>query len=476
MKRIILFLLAAALAFSLCPAAFAGCNPLTVATEGRGIAVYTSSSGGKQAGIIYNGYDSDLSLEPKKGLYSCNLTVEYTVWLNQDKAEKALPKGWNAGSVNDASLESQMPCDIFLAEVAQQDAPLYSTPGHKRLGARHARGTLALVCGEFGDDYYVVTGGFESSGFMPKSALQKVKALSYSQAGRDTWGIDRVLTRTVYTGGGILMRSASATGYSDGLCYWQVNDGDQVTVLAMVGEMAQLAGGGFIEARFLDPQADHARTYATVTSDQPLNRLNVRNYASKDASVSCKLCPGAQVQVVNHTDDWASVFITGEAGSNLYAGVVQMQYLAFAPQQVVNGCTRVRTKYPLHAGNDGRSYRASWSGGETLPVGTMLTVVGVEGHFNIDDDYPDRFLCLTGDGRLVTIFEDGVLEPVETLGISAKASSSVRMREAPGKTAVVIRTLSKGDRVEVLLRGEGWTQVQYKGETGYVMSRYLQFP
>ena len=212
-----------------------------------------------------------------------------------------------------------------------------------------------------------------------------------------------------------------------------------------------------------------------MTSDQPLNRLNVRNYASKDASVSCKLCPGAQVQVVNHTDDWASVFITGEAGSNLYAGVVQMQYLAFAPQQVVNGCTRVRTKYPLHAGTDGRSYRASWSGGETLPVGTMLTVVGVEGHFNIDDDYPDRFLCLTGDGRLVTIFEDGVLEPVETLGISAKVSSSVRMREAPGKTAVVIRTLSKGDRVEVLLRGEGWTQVQYKGETGYVMSVICSF-
>ena len=60
--------------------------------------------------------------------------------------------------------------------------------------------------------------------------------------------------------------------------------------------------------------------------------------------------------------------------------------------------------------------------------------------------------------------------------VLAKTTSSVKLREAPGKTAVVSRTLSKGERVEVLLRGEGWTLVKYKNQTGYVMSRYLQFP
>ncbi len=42
--------------------------------------------------------------------------------------------------------------------------------------------------------------------------------------------------------------------------------------------------------------------------------------------------------------------------------------------------------------------------------------------------------------------------------------------------AKALRTLDKGTKVEVLLRGEGWTIVKYKNETGYVMSRYLQFP
>ena len=68
------------------PPARAGSNPMTVAADGRGAAVYTSSSGGKQAGVLYNGFDSELSLEAEHGLYSCALTAEYTVWLNKSKA------------------------------------------------------------------------------------------------------------------------------------------------------------------------------------------------------------------------------------------------------------------------------------------------------------------------------------------------------------------------------------------------------
>ena len=58
----------------------------------------------------------------------------------------------------------------------------------------------------------------------------------------------------------------------------------------------------------------------------------------------------------------------------------------------------------------------------------------------------------------------------------AKAASNVRMREKPSKEAKSLRTLEAGTKVEVLLRGEGWTIVKYKNQTGYVMSRYLQFP
>ncbi|MBR4538324.1 MAG: hypothetical protein IKO52_05695 [Clostridia bacterium] len=477
MKRFVSLALLLALLFPVLPAQ-AGWNPLTVAADGKGIAVYTSSSGGKQAGILYNGFNSGLDLEPTNGLYGCGLTAEYTVWLNQRKAEKNLPKGWDVGSVNSPALEAQMPCQIFLAEVSAQDAPLYSTPGHKHLNARHAPGALALVCGEFGDDYYVNFGSYALSGFMPKSALRKVQALTYAQANGELWGIETADIRTVYTGGGVIMRSGSATGYSDNCSYWQVRDGERVTVLATVGNWVQLVGGGFLEARFLDPDGDHSRTYAAVKSDRILDRLNVRAFAGKDAAVNSKLCAGAPVQVVNRTDDWAFVYITGETGGSFYSGAVQTQYLAFGAEaeQVKNGCTRVRTKYLLHAGNGGDQYRASWQGEETLPIGTELTVVGVEGHYDAEQDYPDKLICLTDGGRLITVYNDGVVEPVNSLGITAKTTSRVKMREAPGKTAIAAFTLSKGEKVEVLLRGEGWTMVRYKHQTGYVMSRYLQFP
>ena len=477
MKRFVSLLLLAVLLLPVLPAQ-AGWNPLDVAADGKGIAVYTSSSGGKQAGILYNGFNSSLDLEQTNGLYGCSLTAEYTVWLNQKKAEKKQPKGWDVGSVNSPELEAKMPCEIFLAEVTAQDAPIYSTPGHKHLNAKHAPGTLFLVCGEFGDDYYVALGNFSSCGFMPKSALRKVKALSYTQATSEIWGVENAFSRTVYTGGGVIMRGGSATGYSDNCSSWQVRDGEQVTVLALVGDYAQLVGGGFLEARFLDPDGDHSRVYATVKSDKLLDRLNVRAFASKDAAVNCKLCAGAGVQVVNRTDDWAFVYITGETGGYLYSGAVQMQYLAFgaAAEPVKSGCTRVRTKYLLHAGNGGDWYRTSWQSEETLPIGTELTVIGVEGNYDAEQDYPDRLICLTADNRLVTVLNDGVIEVVDSLGVTAKTTSNVKLREAPGKTAVVARTLSKGEKVEVLLRGEGWTLVKYKNQTGYVMSRYLQFP
>jgi len=69
-----------------------------------------------------------------------------------------------------------------------------------------------------------------------------------------------------------------------------------------------------------------------------------------------------------------------------------------------------------------------------------------------------------------------VLEPVERLGAIARVKSNVRFRAKPNKDAEAIRTLSKGTKVEILLRGEEWTIIEYKNKTGYVMSRYLSFP
>ena len=66
MKKFVSLTLLLALLLPVLPAR-AGWNPLTVAADGKGIAVYTQSSGGKQAGVLYNGFNSSLSLEAKNG-------------------------------------------------------------------------------------------------------------------------------------------------------------------------------------------------------------------------------------------------------------------------------------------------------------------------------------------------------------------------------------------------------------------------
>jgi len=324
-KRLIPFLLLAMLPLLFTLPARAGYNEVNVCTDGKGIAVYASSGGKRQVGILYNGYSDSLSLEDTGGLYSCGLTMDYTVWLSQEKAEKNFNPpagmGW-------ADYCQTLPCEMFLAEVTQGNAPFYTAPGHKTLAAKHAAGTLVMVCGEFGDDYFVSFNGLHRSGFMPKSALKKVSGLTWRQANRsdENWGLADTREAAVYTDGGPIAVGASAMGYS-ALDPVVLQNGAKVTVLREMDGWAQLSGGSFIESRFLDPDGDHSIAYATVKTDGPLSRLNVRSYPSADAWVEVKLCAGAQVQVASHTDSWAAVLMVGPGGGETESGSAQMKYL-----------------------------------------------------------------------------------------------------------------------------------------------------
>ena len=155
-----------------------------------------------------------------------------------------------------------------------------------------------------------------------------------------------------------------------------------------------------------------------------------------------------------------------------------MQYLVFGEKadQVKSGCVRVRTTETRYGFYNGELSKYP-KDGRLLPAGTEMTVIGVYSGYDVSMDDCDWFLCLLDDGTAVTINNDGgILEPLESLGVTAKAASSLRMRESPSKEAKSLRTLDAGTKVEVLIRGEGWTIVKYKNQTGYVMSRYLQFP
>lgn len=469
LKRTLVILL---LLMSLAATALAGANGMTVATNGRGIEVYATSGGRKAVGLLYNGYSVSLGLEETNGRYDCWLTHDLTVWVDQDEAMKHYPVDERGFHDYDLLYDdpSALPSNLFVAEVTQADAPVYADTAHEHVLLHHAPGTLLTVCGEFGDDYLIDMQHY--SGLIPKSAVRHVSDLP---AGRDVTDAVALQTRRVYTGGPNLALGHSATGFSS-LRPSIVHDGDEVQVLREKDGWAQLSNHAFIETRFLDPAGDHSIRYATVTSSRPLNRLNLRTDPDPDAYVTCKLFAGTKVQLPAHTDEWASVYVSGEDGGWYTSGSVMLEYLTF-DDSAPDARPRVRLTQTLYGGNGGSSFRASWSG-DALPAGTGMTVFGVDAHFNASEsDDCDRFYCLLDDGRLVCIWDDGgVFEPLSCPDATAKARSSVRLREFPSQQAPVLRSLSSGAKVTVLLRGEGWTMVEYKGQRGYVMSRYLSFP
>lgn len=273
MKKSIIAVIICSLMLLCCSNSFAGSYPLTVAANDKGITVYASSSGSTKAGMLYNGFQSDLSVSPTNGRYSCRLTNDYTVWMDDKKAMAALPDDWYT---SEPSVES-VPSSLVLAEIITDEAPMYSTPKNRSMIATHAAGTLVCICGEFGEDYYVNLGRwYYGYGFVRKSDVRLLHPVTYMQAREGTWGISDIAEKVVYTDGAIIRGPTSATRYSQLESRHTYRDGSTVSVIADLGDWVQLSGGGFVEKRFLDPEGDHRIAYTFVKTSGILNRLNVR--------------------------------------------------------------------------------------------------------------------------------------------------------------------------------------------------------
>ena len=469
---ICVFLLSLSVFILLAGSALAGSNPLTVATDGSGIAVYSDSSGSKKVGILYNGFTDELDLEPTNGRYSCYLTKDFTVWLNQEKAMNRTLSRSDYADYDD--WWAHQPCDIFLGEIVQDNTPIYTSPRHKHESVRHVQGTLVAVCGEFGDDYYVKGG---ANGFVAKSAVRKVSDMTFAQAQSGTYIYDDAPVQTVYASESEpVYIASSATGYSD-VSNMSFKSNRKFAILRELGDWVQLPGGDFVEKRFLDPDGDHTYPVAYVKTSGQLDRLNIRLLADTDSWIEIKLCSGVPVHVVSHTDKWAVIFVTGPNGGIMQDGCVQMDYLSFdSADSVRDGTTKVRLTQDLRGDEYMQNFRPDRKKGDILPAGTLLTVLGVRPNSSSRSDEVDRFLCETEDGRYIEVFSPGVLEPLDGTGITATVGSAVRMRTEPNPDAKVLRQVKAKTKVEVLLRGETWTLVKYKDETGYMMSRYLSFP
>lgn len=468
-KWILVLILAAGMLALAIGNATAGWNEVTVCTDGDGAAVYTASTGSKKAGMLYNGYSTGLPLDDENGRYRHELTEDYAVYIDTDKAENRMPAYDTFASYEE--WVASIPSKIWVAEIAGENTPVYTTPKNRKLVAKHAKGSLVMVCGEFGDDYYIEG---DVNGFVEKSAVQKVKDLPFIQARRGDFGYENLPEATIYASESKpVYITDTATGYFMELDLYlsPYTENKKVKVLRDMGDWVQLDDGGFLEKRFLDQEGDHSYPTARVKTDGKQDRLIVHYN-------NVKLVSGTRVQVVARTEDWAVIFLTGENGGINECGSVKTEYLSFdGNEQIRDGSTKVRLTKELQ-GDESMLYFAETKRkpGGTIPAGTLLTVMGVYSSGSSESDQYDRFLCETEDGKYIEVAGGEFLEPLESSGLMATARQAVRMRTEPSPDAKVLYQVKAKTKVEVLLRGEIWTMVKYKDQVGYMMSRYLSFP
>ncbi len=444
--------------------ASAGDNRVIVATSGEGTPVYASATSQRQVGTLYNGFYQGIGLDDTNGRYECGLTKDTVVWINQQRAESRLPEGvYGPGDTGAADV----PCNCFLAEVTADSAKLYSGTGHKHILAEHRAGTLVLVCGSFGNDYYIMRAG---SGFMPKGTLRKVQDLTFVQAYDGTFGMEGLETATVYLEQDRLQLSASATGVSEERTNTSVENGVEVAILRNLGDWVQVAVrtrygwsyGGFMEKHYLDPDGDHGVPTAVIKTDHPLNRLNVRYSADKNSWSQVKFCSGLRVQVLGSANGWTEIAIYAEKGTWSEHGFVKSIYLATGDEAnvVPNACVRVRLL---------RDYKPYRYGNEIYPAGTEGTVIGVE--------ETNRFVIRLDSGVVRSFPDedaDPLLIPIDPPVWEARTTKQIALREGPNSKSKKIRSLKSGTTVEVLLRGEKWVLVRVNGETGYVLNNAIK--
>ncbi len=190
-------------------------------------------------------------------------------------------------------------------------------------------------------------------------------------------------------------------------------------------------------------------TCERVGEPLPMARVNVKEGARLreepllQSRTVKRLSEGRQMIVLNRGEDWSRVRVNGEDGyvrNDLVAFfdrlVVQMKYTCQAEDLV----------YTI--GNGVEDYRA----GAELPCEVFETTLAANDQ-QVDVDSLENYVTVdTGAG-----------------------GPPLNLRQAPDGDSAVLDTVENGRRFKALRRTSEWTQVEYRGRTGYLLNRYLAF-
>jgi uncharacterized protein YgiM (DUF1202 family) len=208
---------------------------------------------------------------------------------------------------------------------------------------------------------------------------------------------------------------------------------------------------GWVQAECITVEGESdCEGYCRVTED----KLALRESPDKKSGKLEKIPEGIVLQVTHKTDDgkWYAVTYNG------HTGYVNSKYVEDVEQCTEGYVQTMASSLSLRTGAG-----SSFARLVTIPQGKVLPVSGTVG-----DWYEVKYGKFTGyvSGAFVSATtEDGFRAYPDYLEIM---SDDVPVREEPNEEADELENLEKGTLLAIQGIKDGWYQVTYNGETGYV--------
>jgi cell wall-associated NlpC family hydrolase len=184
------------------------------------------------------------------------------------------------------------------------------------------------------------------------------------------------------------------------------------------------------------------------------NSVNLREEASLESGKLEKMPKGMVLQVTGKSEDGEWYVVT----YNGHSGYVSREYV-----EDVDGCTEGYVQTMANSLSLRTGAGSNFARLITIPQGKVLPVSGTVG-----DWYEVKYGKFTGyvSGAFVSATtEDGFRAYPDYLEIMA---DDVPVREEPNEEAAELENLEKGTLLAIQGIRDGWYQVTYNGETGYV--------
>lgn len=283
-----------------------------------------------------------------------------------------------------------------------------------------------------------------------------------------------------------------ATASSNGRVIGAYPDGVPCILLSESGDWYHVSvdgKAGYFNADYIDKEyMTYSPDVATVVSKNG-GAVNLRKGPGKDYGVVKSVKNGSYVMIIQQGNDWWKVSVNGSVG---------FMDATFLKDGIVGKTSG--SSGSSSSGSSSSSSGSSTSGSSTSSGYAEVNNPGKNQKLFLRQSASkqSKSLGAFGNGTRVTVLEQGntwckvkvngttgymMTEFLKFYGLSASAKATVihpdetfvYLRGGPSQsTGKVLMKVPHGARVTILTPGSTWSQVEYNGRTGYMMTHFLQ--